>query len=105
MQENEMRELITEAIFSAIDEVNIQLPKEQRLLKSADAPLFGEAGPLDSLGLVNLIVQVEQKVEERTGQAVSLANDETLSLKDSPFQSVGRLTDYISSLLEKKAHG
>jgi len=100
-----VREQITNAVLSAIDEINLQLTREQRLTKSDDAMLFGESGPLDSLGLVNLIVLVEQKVEEQTGCPVSLANDETLSLKDSPFQSVRRLTDYIAMLLEKNAHG
>ncbi len=100
-----VREQITNAIFSAIDEINQQLTREQRLPKSADAMLFSDSGPLDSLGLVNLIVLVEQKVEEQTGCPVSLANDEALSLNDSPFRSVGRLRDYIAMLLEKQPHG
>jgi acyl carrier protein len=99
-----MQEDIVKPIFSAIDELNLQLSGGQRLEKSIDTPLFGESGPLDSLGLVNLIVLVEQKVEEQTGQAVSLATDEALSLKDSPFQSVRRLAEYVSSLLESKTH-
>ncbi len=100
-----MQEQITNAIFSAIDELNQQLNRDQRLSRSADATLFGASGPLDSLGLVNLIVLVEQKVEEQTGRPVSLANDEALSLNDSPFQTVRRLTEYIAMLLERSAHG
>ena len=100
-----MEEEITRAILSTIDEINLQLPKGQRLEPSMDAPLFGESGPLDSLGLVNLIVLVEQKVEECTGKTVSLANDEAFSLQDSPFQSARRLAQYISLLLERNAHG
>jgi acyl carrier protein len=96
---------ILEAIYAAIEELNLQLPQEQRLQASPETVLFGEAGPLDSLGLVNLIVLVEQKVEEHTGVAVALANDEALSLSDSPFQSVDRLTTYIGCLLERSGHG
>jgi len=100
-----MEELITSAVFSTIEEINLQLPKEQRLEKTLDAPLFGESGPLDSLGLVNLIVLTEQNVQATTGKSVTLANEEAFSVKDSPFQSVRRLVEYISALLQKDAHG
>ena len=39
---------ITEAIFRAIDQVNLQLAKE-KLEKSEDAILTGKSGKLDSL--------------------------------------------------------
>jgi D-alanine--poly(phosphoribitol) ligase subunit 2 len=100
-----MEEEITKAIFSTIEEINLQLPRDQRLQTSLDAPLFGESGPLDSLGLVNLIVLTEQNVEACTGKTVSLANEEVFSVKDTPFQSVRRLVEYISMLLERDAHG
>jgi D-alanine--poly(phosphoribitol) ligase subunit 2 len=100
-----MEEQITKAILNTIEEINLQLPKDQRLERTLDAPLFGESGPLDSLGLVNLIVLTEQNVEACTGRAVSLANEEVFSVKDSPFQSGRRLVEYVSMLLEKNANG
>jgi D-alanine--poly(phosphoribitol) ligase subunit 2 len=100
-----MEEDITKAIFSTIEEINLQLPRDQRLEATLDAPLFGESGPLDSLGLVNLIVLTEQNVQACTGRPVTLANEEAFSVKDSPFQSVRRLVEYISGLLQKDACG
>ena len=65
-------ERIQKGILSAIDELNEQLPRKQKIRKSVDSVLLGQKGGLDSLGLVNLIVSVEQKIEEDFGLSVSL---------------------------------
>ena len=52
------REEITQIIFSAIDEVNLMLPKDRRLEKSFQTTLSGDSAALDSLGLINLIVDL-----------------------------------------------
>ena len=91
---------IIQVIFSAIDEINQQLPKEQRLEKSIDAVLFGRSGKLDSLGLVNLIVATEQKIEEQFGVTMNLADERTMALENSPFETVRTLADHISLLKE-----
>ncbi|TIL87789.1 MAG: hypothetical protein E5Y65_21985 [Mesorhizobium sp.] len=96
-----MQDQVTEAIYAAIEEVNLQLPHEQRLEKSLQTRFFGPDGSgLDSLGLVNLIVLVEQKVEEHAGKSISLVNDEVMSLSDSPFESVAKLSNFITSQLQ-----
>ena len=46
-------EKVIQAVMDAIDELNEQLPKEERLEKSVDTALFGDGGSLDSLGLVS----------------------------------------------------
>lgn len=100
------KERVIQAIFRAVDELNQQLPKKQRLGKSVDTFLFGDSGVLDSLGLVNLIVTIEQIIEEEFGVAVTLSDEKVLSQKDnSPFETIERLADYISLLLGEKADG
>ena len=93
---------IMEAIFSAIDDVNQLLPKEQRLEKDLDAGLYGEIGKLDSLGLINLIVATEERIEEFFGVLVSLADERAMSKKDSPFRTVGTLLNHLSLILARK---
>lgn len=95
-------ERIIQAIFSAVDEVNQQLPKEQQLEKSIDTVLFGQSGRLDSLGLVNLIVTTEQRIEEEFGVPITLANERAMSQNNSPFKTIGTLADYTALLLEEK---
>ena len=95
---------IVHVIFDAIDELNYQLPEEQRLEKSIDTVLFGRAGRLDSLGLVNLIVEIEQKAEKEFGVTVTLADERAMSQKSSPFRTVANLANYISLLLEETSN-
>lgn len=94
---------VVNMIFSAVDEINQQLAKEQKLEKSIGTVLFGESGKLDSLGLVNLIVSTEQKIEEEFGVVITLADERAMSQKNSPFRTIGTLADYISLLLKENA--
>jgi acyl carrier protein len=59
-----------------------------------DTPLFGDHGLLDSVGLVSLVVGVEQAIQERFGIALSLADEKALSQRQSPYRTVGSLADY-----------
>jgi acyl carrier protein len=95
-------ERIMQVLFDTIDEVNPQLLPEQRLEKSKDTVLFGKSGRLDSLALVTLIVEIEQRMEEELKTTISLADDRAMSQKTSPFQTVQTLADYIASLLGGK---
>jgi len=99
--ENEVTENteVTGVLFDAIDEVNALLPPEQQLEKSVDTVLFGGSGKLDSLGLVTFIVAAEQKISETLGHSVTLADEKAMSQKNSPFRTIGTLTDYIAMLL------
>lgn len=42
--------------------------------KSIDTILFGRSGKLDSLELVNLIITIEQKIEEKLGTTITIAD-------------------------------
>ena len=95
-------EKILEAVMEAIDELNGQLPKGQKLDKSYNTALFGSGGGLDSLGLVSLVTTVEQKIEEKLGLTATLLEDVDLLENDNPFRTVNSLAEYVASVLEKK---
>src|SRR5919109_23019 len=57
---------------------------------------------LDSLGLVQLIVDLEQRVEETGGVTITIADDRAMSQRNSPFRTAGTLTDYIYLLTEEQ---
>jgi acyl carrier protein len=67
--------------------------------------LVGKEAVIDSLGMVSLIVEIEQALELNYDVSVTLANDRAMSERNSPFRSVGVLADHICSLidLEKQA--
>ena len=98
-------EKIREIVYRAIDQVNEGLSEDEKLVKSPDTYLFGEKGTLDSLGLVNLMVAVEQTINDELGYYIALAQDRVNSQPLSPFESVKSLVDYIGILLKEDSHG
>ena len=64
--------------------------------------LLGAEGILDSMGLVSLIVAVEQDVEDEFGKEITIADAKAMSQKNSPFRTVGSLVDYIENLLNEE---
>jgi acyl carrier protein len=62
-----------------------------------ETPLFGAEGGLDSLGLVSVVVELEQRLSDREGREISLMNDQAMSQSRSPFRTVRSLADYAHS--------
>lgn len=67
--------------------------------------LFGREGVLDSLGLVNVVLEVEQMIGDKSGSPISLMDDRAMSQSRSPFRTVGSLADYILQLLNGTRDG
>jgi len=103
--EMEQTQRIVDSIYRAVDELNQQMPSERQLDKSVDTALFGKSTKLDSLALVNLIVATEQNIEEEFGTTVTLADEKAMSQKNSPFKTIGTLTEYIALLLTENGNG
>lgn len=95
------KERVLQAICRAVDDVNLSRPPESQIGKSADAVLFGGSGILDSLGLVQLIITTEQEIQEEFGAGFALADEKAMSQRNSPFQSISSLSDYITGLLDE----
>ncbi len=96
---------VLETLLRAVDEVNQQLPRERWVEPSEATALAGESGSLDSLGLINLIVATEQKIQGAFGATITLTDERTMSREESPFRTIGTLADYISSLLGEHGDG
>jgi acyl carrier protein len=94
------RQVVLKTIFATIDEINEIQPEDQKLDKLPETHLFGQKGKLDSLGLVNFIVSLEQRIAEEFGVALTLADEKALSREKSPFLTVESLTDYIIEQIE-----
>ena len=68
-------------------------------------PLFGNEGLLDSMGLVNLIVTLEERIQEEYEILITIADEKAMSRSESPFRNVSTLAEYIEELLiDEKAH-
>lgn len=99
-------EEITRMLFSVVDELNQLRPAAEHLEKNLESPLAGDAGSLDSAGLINLIVITEQKTAEELGTPILLTDDRTMSRVKEVFGTLGTLADYLQQRLdEKKGNG
>ena len=64
--------------------------------------LFGKEGILDSMGVVSLVVALEQAIEDRYERSVALADERALSQTKGPYRTIGALADYASTVLEQE---
>lgn len=81
------------ALLQALDEVGATTAAEAI---DPATPVFGRNALLDSLGLVSMVVELEQRLDERCGLTIVLADERAMSRRSSPFRSLGALVDYIA---------
>jgi len=96
---NAMREKLLQHVFSAIDELNQQLPPAERIAKSEATVLTGTDGALESLAFLNLIVATEDRVNAAFSTSINLASLLMESDDTPPPRNVGELVDLIGTRL------
>src|SRR6266404_6733162 len=94
-------ERVSKAVFNAVDELNTQLPAGVSVEKSLDAPVYGAGGKLESLDIVTLIMEVEEKINAEFGTDITIADENLLSKQKSPFSTIGTLIDYLDETLKE----
>ena len=97
----ELHEKIKQMLFNVVDELNQLRPQDEHLAKDIGMPLTGDAGKLDSAGLINLIAVTEQKTAAELGRPILLTDDRTLSQVNKVFRTLGTLADYIQLRLNE----
>jgi len=96
---------VTKVVLRVVDALNTERPADAQVSHDLQAVLFGDGAKLDSLGLVNLIVAIEQEMEDEWDVSIALADEKAMSQRRSPFRTLGALIDYIVSRLETEDHG
>lgn len=100
-----MENKIIEVIYNSIDDIKDSVPGVDGVKKSKDLVLFGDGGFLDSLGLVTLVIAVEQNLQETLNLSFTLADEKAMSQKTSPFKTIDTLAKYLIKLIEEKNNG
>ena len=90
-------EAIREVVFQAMRATNEAREADNQLAVSAEAPIFGPDSPLDSLGLVGLLMDIEEGLQG-IGCDVVLSDERAVSQKRSPFRSVQSLVAYVGAI-------
>ena len=96
------REQAAALVYGAVDQLNRQLRKDQRLAKSPTTPLAGAPGGVDSLGVLNLLVMAEERIAKAYAVDIVLADEEALAAEPSPFRTPGSLAEHIQAVVERK---
>jgi len=91
-------------VLQSVGEVREQLGTSQSTEPSGQTVLFGLGGELDSLGLVNLVILLEEKISDELGAQIALTDERAMSQERSPFRTVTTLAGYISRLLDETKH-
>jgi hypothetical protein len=72
------RSKILATVLAAVEQSNCGRSPEEQLDPSPEARLFGASSPLASLGLVALLIDIEE-VSERAGHALVLSDERAMS--------------------------
>jgi acyl carrier protein len=94
---------IVAIIYAAIDEVNSQSMGELKIQKNLETQLLAKGSGLDSLAFVNLIVAVEGQLETSLGLFVVLVDEDSMSLQQNPFRTVGSLASYVEAVIARQS--
>lgn len=93
------RSRVLEIISEVIGDVNgtpLSSPIDE------DIKLIGDRSILDSLGLVSVILDVEQRVNEQGGDRFTIDHDRAMSRPVSPFLTIGSFADYVLDILDER---
>ena len=71
----------TEALMDALKERKTAAPSDLGL----ETQLFGQKALLDSLGIVTLVMELEQRLEEEHEISIVLADEKAMSRRSSPL--------------------
>jgi acyl carrier protein len=87
-------------VYSAADAANRDLAEEDRISRSPDTRLRGEGSAIDSLTIINLLIELETIVEQETGKRISLMSAEAADAEKA-FATAQSLADYVAEQVNK----
>lgn len=95
--------VFNDIITPAITEFNEGSPASRQILIADDSRLIGEGSNIDSLGLVSLIVFIEEHTYNLTKKQITIASEKAVARSTSPFKTVKSLTEYVQELINETA--
>ncbi len=92
---------VIQCIYSACDTLNKDLSLNEQIPKSPQTKLTGEGANIDSLNMINFILDIEANVEKVFGKKITLINNEFFLDQSKYLQNIETLSLYITGLLNK----
>ncbi len=88
-------EQVLKLVLTTVSEEADDLGYDALRVPTAETALFGRDAGIDSLSLVRLVAAVERAAEVQFGRNVVLADEKAMSMRSSPFRTVGTLADLL----------
>tara|TARA_R110001592_G_scaffold181401_1_gene424170 strand:- start:2615 stop:2908 length:294 start_codon:yes stop_codon:yes gene_type:complete len=95
-----VRDKILTIIKEAVTDLNEELDYDSLKNISENTTIFGGDDGIDSLSLVMLVTEIESLVFDQLNLSISLADEKAMSMRNSPYRSVGALLDFALSKAE-----
>jgi D-alanine--poly(phosphoribitol) ligase subunit 2 len=95
----EMKQRAYEVVRRAVAELGEDMGFPSLVKPDESTPLFGGDDGIDSLSLVRLVADIERATEAELGKSVVLADERAMSRRNSPFRTVGTLSELLSERL------
>lgn len=98
----DVRTVYDTIIVPAINEINQGAASTRQIELNESTRLIGEGSKIDSLGLVTLIVAIEEHAYNQTKKQITVASEKAVARTSSPFKTVQSLTSYVHELINEK---
>lgn len=95
MKKEQIKELVIEATSDYFESQEVEIKANE------DTVLFGKESVLDSMGLVNIIIDIESKFLDEDIE-ISLMSEKAMSRRQSPFRTITTLADFIKEQIAEK---
>ena len=96
-----MNDKIFEIVITTINEFNEESDNKIDISNGRESELFGGNSTVDSLELVNLIVEIEENISDKFNKNITITSEKAMSRNTSPFINIGTITDYIEEILNE----
>ncbi len=88
-------------ILDALHTINEDLQCEALTTIDEQTPLFEI---LDSLGTLDLILELESSLQKELGRYIAVANEQSMNCKETPFKTIVTLETYLAQRIEHESH-
>jgi len=102
MNIEQLQQKVRSILMDGIDLINEEREPANMVGKSGSEPLFGTASILGSLGLINLLLHMEETIEDDFGLHLPLTDSQDSFSSDGPLENLDRFVLQITRILHEK---
>lgn len=92
---------ILKIVTNVAKEMGSEIDSQALKKASSSTKLYGQNGNLDSLNLVRFIGEVEEQISDEMGKDITIASEKAMSRRNSPFNNVESLSEYIAEIMRE----